>query len=205
MEPNTLKKAWGVVKPGLKLNIHLMAFFLVLLMVSFSSALHADHHSGDRLNEIKAAFVLNVARFISWPDKVGSDSTVLCYYRNNPFAEGLDTIEGRTVAGKQLETKLIKELSAANSCQILLIPASELNDFSSRNKPELPTSLLTFADRTHIDSETEVTSRAEGIMVSLVRKGSHIGFDIDLAMTRAAGLKVRAQLLKHARIVDEGS
>lgn len=159
------------------------------------------------INKVKAAFVLNVARFVTWPSEVFEDKNSrlkLCYYRSNPFDEGLNSIKGKTVAGRQLEIKQINQLSEATACQILLISPSELDDFSKQAKVNLPQFLLTVTDRTNVNTNL-VPGRIEGIIVTLVREESKIGFEIDLSKSRSAGLKMSSEMLKHAHIVGEGS
>ncbi len=193
---------------------------IVLLPVLLTPvAVSADHSDQHRINKVKAAFVLNIARFVTWPDHVfddghdaaGDDSAgkgyiTLCYYRGNPFAAGLASITGRTVEGRPLRVKKIDNLSAAKSCQILLIPKPEQKNFNEEATPDLTSALLTIVDSTNETSESvNAIDSSKGVMISLIRKGSRIGFDIDASMSREANLKISSQLLKHARIVGEGS
>ena len=193
-------------RPGNKPN-----FGIILLLSSMVCALAPSLASADQeaevINKVKAAFVLNVARFVTWPTEVFEDKDtrlMLCYYRSNPFDDGLHSIMGKTVAGRQLEIKQIEQLSAAESCQILLVSQSELDNFFREVKTDLPPFLLTVTDRTSAAPDSN-TASPKGIIVTLVRKGAQIGFEIDLSMSRIAGLKMSSQMLKHARIVGEGS
>ena len=159
------------------------------------------------INRVKAAFVLNVARFVTWPSEVFEDENSrlnLCYYRSNPFADGLNSIKDKTVAGRQLEIKQIDQLSVAESCQVLLVSESELDNFAEQAKTDLPSSLLTVTDRTNASPDSVETS-PKGIIVTLVRTGAKIDFEIDLSLSRSAGLKMSSEMLKHAHIVGEGS
>ncbi|MCK4675038.1 MAG: hypothetical protein KAT61_03925 [Gammaproteobacteria bacterium] len=57
---------------------------------------------------MKSVSVLNVAHFVPRHDEVLADSDsplMLCYYRINPFAGALDSIEGSRVSGRQLVIK----------------------------------------------------------------------------------------------------
>ena len=177
------------------------------MVCALASPLASADQDAEVINKVKAAFVLNVARFVTWPDEVFEDKhnrLMLCYYRSNPFDDGLQSIIGKTVAGRQLKIKQIGQLSAAESCQILLVSQSELDNFAREAKTGLPPSLLTVTDRTNAAPDS-TTASPKGIIVTLVRKGAQIGFEIDLSMSRTAGLKMSSQMLKHARIVGEGS
>ncbi len=183
-----------------------IAWLGILCAAVVSTEVSADQESL-RINKVKAAFVLNVSRFVTWPTDLTNNNlpVMLCYYRSNPFAEGLDSIRGQTVNGKPLELRRIDQLSEVKACQILLVPQQQLEIFSAEVLPGLLNSVLTFVDSTHTVSgpaEGQSAYRRPGIMVSLVRKGSRIGFEINLSATHTAGLKMNSQLLKHAFIVD---
>lgn len=184
---------------------------IILLLSAMVCALASPLASADQeaamINRVKAAFVLNVARFVTWPSEVFEDENSrlkLCYYRSNPFDDGLNSIIDKTVAGRQLEIRQIDQLSVAKSCQILVVAPSQLDDFSMHAETDLPPSLLTVADRTNVMIDSVPVS-SKGIIVTLVRKGAKIGFEIDLSLSRSAGLKMSSEMLKHARIVGEGS
>jgi ABC-type amino acid transport substrate-binding protein len=165
----------------------------------------AGAQEGQRINKVKAAFVLNVARFVTWPEEVfdGRDGRLLlCFYRTNPFDVALDSISGKTVSGRQLEIIQIENLQDSEPCQILLISPLELDDFMREARPGLTSPLLTIVDMT---DTAEGSAAGKGVLITLVRKGSRIGFEIDLARARSAGLKMSSELLKHAHIVGGGS
>ncbi len=160
---------------------------------------------GQRINKVKAAFVLNIARFVTWPPEVFEDHIgrlLLCIYRTNPFDDALDSIRGEMVGGRQLDIIRVEKFADTDSCQILLIPLLELDVFAEETRSGMTRPLLTIADR--IDAATEPAIE-DGILVSLVRKGKHIRFEIDLGRTRKTGLKMSSELLKHAWIVGEDS
>lgn len=158
-----------------------------------------------RINKVKAAFVLNVARFVTWPEEVfdGRDGRLLlCIYRTNPFDDALHSISGKTVSGRQLEIMQVESLLDSEPCQILLISPVDLDDFVVEAGPDLGSPILTIADMTDVAVNL---ATGKGVLITLVRKGSRIGFEIDLTKARSAGLKMSSELLKHARIVGGGS
>ena len=158
-----------------------------------------------RINKVKAAFVLNVARFVTWPAEVfdGDDGRLrMCFYRTNPFDNALDSISGKTVSGRQLEIMRVENSVDSEACQVLLISPLELDDFLREERPGLTSPLLTIVDMT---DTAKGSAEGTGVLITLVRKGSRIGFEIDLERARSAGLKMSSELLKHARIVGGGS
>ncbi len=180
-------------------------FLWLGVITSLASPAVAGGQEVQRINKVKAAFVLNVARFVTWPAEVfdGPDGRLrLCSYRTNLFDDALDSISGKTVSGRQLEIMRVENLVDSKACQILLISPVELDDFVREARHGLTSPLLTIADMT---DTARGSAAGKGVLISLVRKGSRIGFEIDLKRARSAGLKMSSELLKHARIVGEGS
>jgi len=182
----------------------------IIVLLAMISALMTSVASADpqlqRINKVKASFVLNIARFVSWPVEAfdADDGDLqLCYYRSNPFADGLDSIRGKTVAGKPLKIRKAENLLAAATCHILLISQSELDNFTSEVKPGLSKPLLTIADMTNAKPGSVTTTAIDSVVINLVRKGQRIGFEVNLPLTRAIDLKMSSELLKHARIIGE--
>ncbi|EIC28299.1 hypothetical protein Metal_0446 [Methylomicrobium album BG8] len=158
----------------------------------------------DRAGRIKASFVLNIARFVSWPKEAPEQQVtplLLCLYRSNPFGEAIRTIEGKIVNGRPLQIGLIRSLAQSDSCRILLVGPDEMRHFSeeSRQAPNRP--LLTIADLT----DTDLPSPHRPALITLVRNAARIGFEINLAKARRTGLRMSSNLLKLAKIVGDGT
>ena len=67
---------------------------LLAAWLSCSPAMCADEHATEF--QVKAAFLYNIANFVSWPNPIG-DRFRLCVIGSNPFAEQLDPLIGRSV------------------------------------------------------------------------------------------------------------
>ncbi len=157
----------------------------------------------DRVDRIKAAFILNIARFVSWPPETfesKDEQLLLCLYRSNPIHQAVGLIQGEMVSGRHVSITRVDNLTESDSCHILLIAQNELRSYlkEARSGPIAP--LLTIADLTEPDASTHSGS---DIMISLVRNDTRIGFEINLTRSRQAGLKMSSQLLKLATIVDD--
>jgi hypothetical protein len=175
----------------------------IFLAVLWPSLAEAETES-ERIERVKAAFVLNIARFVSWPDEAQDPQhgrLLLCLYRGNSLGAAVETIEGKTVNGRALRTSLVDSLAHSRTCNILLIGASEMQRFEeeSRHTPDRP--LLTIGDLT--DAAPSPPHRQA--LVTLVRNGARIGFEINLAKARRAGLQMSSNLLKLAKIVGDGT
>ena len=150
--------------------------------------------SGEYL--LKAAFLYNFAKFVEWPDAAfdgARGSFTLCILGVDPFGEMIETIEGKTIKGRNLKIKRLRNAAALDGCQILFISQSErdrLPNIRSLLK-EKPT--LTVCD---LDGCAE-----RGAMINLVKIDDRIGIEINAATTRRSPLKISSQLFKLAKIV----
>jgi hypothetical protein len=174
-----------------------------LLAVLWPSLANAETED-ERVDRVKAAFVLNIARFVSWPKEAPEHEgspLQLCLYQNNPFGEAIRTIEGKIVNKRPLQISLIQSLAQSDSCRLLLIGPDEMPNFSEESQQAADRPLLTIADLT----DTDPPPPHQPALVALVRNGARIGFEINLAKARRAGLQMSSNLLKLAKIVGDGT
>ena len=185
---------------------HLWRILVLCLFLPLSQSLLASNGNGDvqRINTIKAAFVLNIARFVTWPAETfatDSEPLHLCIFRNNIYGQAFEQIRGKMIGKRRLEISTIEHLAPDDDCEILLIPDSETQQFTAEIQGSLNRPLLTIAD--HTESGVEGLSR-QGVLVTLVRQGTRIGFEIDPWQASGVNLHMSSELLKLARIVGGG-
>lgn len=180
---------------------------LLCLLLPLCNNVYAANGASElkRINAIKAAFVLNIARFVTWPSEVFSSENEplrLCVYRDNVYGQVLEAIKGKTIGKHRLEITTIEHIQPKMDCMILLIPYSSSRQFHAEYDENLQQPILTIADWTGVEDE-EIPR--EGIIVTLVRQGSKIAFEIDPLQAKRANLHMSSELLKLAKIVGEGS
>jgi hypothetical protein len=154
----------------------------------------------DRASKIKAAFALNVSRFVSWPDDTFTDieKITLCLFENNFLGTAKNSITGQKIAGLPLVVNDKINVETITSCQIIFVAGDKLEKFTT-NYPYIKLQpVLIIVDNTDIKDSSIEYSQA---MVSLIRRGSSIGFDVNLVRVEAANLKMSSKLLKLARNV----
>lgn len=184
---------------------HWRGYWLAAMIVSLPvSPARAGGADSARVDRVKAAFVLNIARFVTWPQEVFADQPGqlrLCYYRDNPLAPAIRTLKGKKVGGRRVVITRVPSLTASDACHILLIAPSEFDTYASEavHSPARP--LLTIADLTA--SDASAIGRRH-VLVTLVRNNTRIGFEINLARVREVGLRMSSKLLKLAKIVGDG-
>jgi hypothetical protein len=150
--------------------------------------------------EVKAAFLYNFARYVEWPpDRLpaAGEAFVVTVLGEDPFGDTLDAIvRDRTVHDRRLTVRRVARVEDVGDSQILFISRSEAE--------ELPR-ILQRLETAPILTVGETAQFAErGGMIRFRREGERIGFDINLASSERAGLRISSQLLKLARIVGPG-
>ncbi len=151
--------------------------------------------------ELKAAFLFRFTEFIEWPAGAFPSPQApirICVFGKDPFANALDqTLSGERVGGRALMAVRPDSVSELPNCHVVFIGQSErprmieiLTDL--RGKP-----VLTVADTPgFLDN---------GGMVNFVIEGGRVRFDINLAATETARLRMSSKLLRSARLVQRRS
>jgi len=191
-------KQSGLIKKSSYKNISLAPLVLIITLITeLTLAPNVLAQTPDHLDRVKAAFIVNFIRYTTWPvpsKDQKKEQLSLCLYRNN--------IHGKKAGGLTIQVSTVLSLTDSHSCNILYITKDSLDLFVDEIQPGLNKPILTIADLT--DSELS-QARLEDILISLVRKKSSIGFQINLNKSRQVGLILSSKLLKLATIVGGGS
>jgi hypothetical protein len=168
---------------------------LTLLVVS-SVGLPAQD-AGQKLEyRVKAAFLYNFARFVTWPEREGTAAPVIIgILGRDPFGNVLEsTIAGKTVSGRPFLVRRLQTVEEAANCQLVFVSSSE-----RRTVAEVIEAL---------DGQPVLTiGEAEGFverggMIGFVIEDQAVRIDVNLDAAQAAGLQLSSQLLRVARSIQ---
>jgi hypothetical protein len=166
-----------------------MAGMLVLLLVWSAGG------QGARVEyRIKAAYIFNFAKFVSWPSSVfpsPESPIVIGILGKDPFGNEIDeTIAGKAIEQRPLRVKRLTDTDSLEGCHILFIASSERKVLPQilQKLGKLP--ILTVGE---MDEFTGV-----GGMIRFFPYENNIRFEVDLEPVEAAGLKISSQLLQVA-------
>ncbi len=143
--------------------------------------------------KIKAAFLLNFAKFINWPEEsfTGDEQIFnVCVLGENPFGSALTAIESRTVGNRKIALHYVDDVQQAGSCHLLFISASEKNNLNNIHKA--------LADRTIIMVSDIDGFASSGGIIEFVTKDNKLAFKINLSRAREQGLEINSALLNLA-------
>lgn len=140
--------------------------------------------------ELKAAFVYNFAMFTEWPQDVLPEgrSLLVCATPDERQLQALRRLQGRMVAGHPIA--VTASAGEADRCHVVLY------DPDAR---VLPAAAATAGALTVCDGPQYACT---GAVITLLREGDRIRFDIDAARARAQRLSLSSKLLRLARRVQ---
>jgi hypothetical protein len=151
--------------------------------------------------QVKAAFLLNFAKFIEWPSEVFQSEKApigVCIFGYDPFGSALDEIlRGKTINNREVLARRIHELPDLKSCQLVFVSERE-----EKRLPEILNSLK--------GASVLVVGEGEGFAerggsVQFFLENNRTRFAVNVDAVQRTRLSVSSKLLALARIVhDQG-
>jgi len=180
-------------QPGLKFALPVM---LVMLLSCVSAFSLADEHQTTEY-KVKAAFLYNFSRFITWPEHTSRDDGKfnLCILGGDPFGALLDAIEGKSVYENSLDIKRLDSLDQVQACQIIFVSQTSAGDL------EYIMSALKGLPALTVSDIEGFTARGGIIEFKLVDK--KVRFNINIDAANHAGLTISSKLLSLATVVRD--
>lgn len=147
--------------------------------------------------QVKAAFLLNFAKFIDWPPSAFADpdsALSICIVGKDPFGRGLDDlVQGEAVNGRKLAVRRLNRRPPPKTCQIV---------FTQEGGKQAGDTLTGFGPGVLTVGEGD-TFIPQGGMIAFRIENRHVRFDIDPKAAESANLKISSKLLSVARSVKE--
>lgn len=173
------------------------ALALALLLGASRTALSGGQSPPVLEYQVKAAFLLNFARFVEWPPQAfpgGNSPLTLCVFNHDPFGTALDQVfRGKAVNAHDLVILRISDLQGLRSCQLVFV--------SSREDKRLPEVLNTLRGTSAL-----VVGEAEGFAergggIEFFLDGTKLRFAVNVDALEESRLTVSSKLLALAKIV----
>jgi hypothetical protein len=149
---------------------------------------------------VKAALLLNFARFIEWPDGAfaGAHEPIdICVFAPNPFGDALKRVlDGETVGNRPLSTRDVRSLADSTGCHLLFVAAGSETRAAALVRRSGPHTVTVGESRRFEEM---------GGAVSLVLEGGRVRFNVNLRPVEERGLRISARMLKLASRVDRAT
>ena len=176
---------------------HLRAWLVVSALVVCSNASAQTPPSGVEAN-IKAVFLFNFAKYVTWPAQGISERSPagirICVTADDSFFTLLKTaVQDEDVDGKPLEPVALSGLDDARRCQILFVGDGNSPDGKAWLAAVRGQQVLTVGDGA-LNDDT---------VIGFIREDNRIRFDINRAAAGRHGLNISSKLLRLARQVRD--
>lgn len=148
---------------------------------------------------IKAAFLYNFARFVSWPGATWArpdDLFVFGFVGADPLAIALDeSIKGRSVQGHPLAVRWVSSAADLAGCHVVFVGNADRRMLSIVVETAVRQPILTVGESRDFAKQ--------GGMITFVLKGNTLGFEVNRPTAELAGLRISSKLLKLATVASE--
>ena len=144
--------------------------------------------------ELKAAFLLNFAKFTHWSGLQADEVLALCVIDDDRVGDALtQSVRGQTIEGRALAVRRPKADGPIQTCHLLFVPGSD------------PRKVLTKIDRVKelpVVTVSDARGFAEsGGMIELFEENGKMRFSINVETVHRSGVKLSSRLLDLARLV----
>ncbi|MFD2229197.1 YfiR family protein [Alkalimarinus sediminis] len=143
-------------------------------------------------NEIKAVYLYNFIKFITWPQESASENINICIYGDNPF--GAQTEKLSTLKARNRPLQIIyPDKTDRPDCSVVFISPSEEKFADELLNRINDHPVLTVSD---IENFTN-----KGGVIGFIKLGNVVKFDINLKKARASNIQISSKLLELANQV----
>jgi hypothetical protein len=158
---------------------------------------HASVAAQASAPDVKAAFTINFLKFVEWPaERVPATNQpyLVAVLNDDAIARALSAVAAnQTVDGRSIVVRAISAVDQASDAHLVFIGGAEERRLASLAQQLADAHVLTVGD-------TPGFGRA-GVMLNLFIADQRVQFEANTAAASRAGLRLRAQLLRLARIV----
>jgi len=149
--------------------------------------------------QLKAAFLLNFAKFIEWPANPARDEktpVAVCIFRFDPYGGALDEIvRGKKINNRDVVVRRVSELPDLKACQMIFL--------SSREDHMLPEALNSLQGSNALVVGESDGFAERGGAIQFYLENNRLRFAVNVDALQRAQLNVSSKLLALARIVHD--
>jgi len=155
----------------------------------------AQPTSGNLESDVKAAYILNIMKFVDWQDgKQTGGPLKIGIIGSDQISEVLEKLKNNKIGERTLFVEKIDESGIAScGCHLLYIGCSEKDRLDDILKKLKGSSILTVSDVPDF-------ARKGGI-AGFVIENDRVKIEINVNESKRAGLKIGAKLLEVARLI----
>lgn len=152
---------------------------------------HADND--DREYKLKAAFLLNFSKFITWPKEAFSphgQTFDFCVVGEDPFGTALEGLESKKVGGRKVRLHYMDSIAEPQTCHLLFVSKSEQSNLGQLQQTIDGRPVVTVSDIQGFSNK--------GGIFEFINKAGRLSFIVNNKKANQNGLQVNASLLNLA-------
>jgi hypothetical protein len=173
---------------------------IVTCVLAAAAAAIPIHAQSSLEYNVKAALLLNFARFIEWPDTAfgGAQAPIdVCVFNQNPFGESLArTLQGETVHNRPIAARQVRSQADSARCHLLFVPAGSESRASAIIQQD-----TSFAVTVGESARFE----AMGGAVNFILDEGRVRFNVNLQPVESRGIRISARMLQLANRVGRAT
>ncbi len=148
--------------------------------------------------QVKAAFLMNFAKFVDWPQSAFPDDQaplVLGIVGEDPSGGALEALNGQVVKNRTIKVQHLSGTSGLQACHMLYIGPSESVRLQSITRALGTAPILTVSDGVEQFAQ-------QGTVINFLLIDNKIRFEINVTVAKKAGLSLATQLLQVGKVVS---
>jgi hypothetical protein len=116
------------------------------ILVCDAVAIGAEESNAQRVDRLKAGYLLNFVRFVDWPASGSANVLTVCFVGGQTVLDALASgIENKTAGERHLAARMLSESEPPLGCNVLYLEASTMRDSAhALNLGDMP--ILTVSD-----------------------------------------------------------
>jgi hypothetical protein len=173
----------------------LLALLLALQIWWWPAVTRGD---GVDVYKVKAAFLFNLASFITWPDKAFPSANAplrFCVYGDTPTTDFLlPVIQGERVSGREIALEFPQQDTDFGRCHLLLLAEGSAVEFERILQMIEGQPVFTVSSRTGFSNR--------GGMLTLSKRSNRLHPIINIREINEGGIRISSKVLRLATIVS---
>jgi hypothetical protein len=174
---------------------------IAILLISFPTIAVPGTVTRAEEHQIKAAFVYNFSKFVTWPSnsfKSGTDPLRICVINGVEIGEALQALARKNSQGRQIQIVSLANAAVSEVDKCHLIFLGESTDASLTKK------ILNAVRKSPILTVGESPAFAhQGGVIGFIISGNKLAFEINPAIAKQSGLEISSKMLSLAKIVRD--
>lgn len=184
---------------GIKITYNKKCCISIFFLILFLATMGTSFAQNSKEYAVKAAFVLNFARYTQWPNESFSKNTEpleLCVLGDKSIEPEFETIKMKKIGTRPLHIRFIGTSEDLGQCDLLFVSREIDNG-------DLQSTFAALKARPVLTVGESIDFIRHGGIINFLKKEGRFRFEVNPGRAQEKNLKISSRLLKLAIIVGE--